>query len=248
MASTATKFSFNELLATLPRGEPFSLQALRQRGLTKFHPSWLARHAWLHRLGRDAYLLPGDKLTRDGALAYLASRIPGLHVGSNTALAWRGVRHNVAFRDQMSLWGDKPARLPAWFTEQFAAHYQVTSLFNKKMPKQLGLQSLPNGRRDVLVSVPERALLELLSDVGKRQSLEEAIHLVEGLRSLRNSVLDELLGYTTRIKVARLADQFAQRADLPWAHIARKHSIRLGGGARWLAVSASGERIDLRRK
>ena len=72
--------------------------------------------------------------------------------------------------------------------------------------------------------------------------------LVEGLRTLRAPVLDKLLGYTTRIKVARLADQLAQRADLPWANIARRHSARLGGGERWLAVSSSGERIDLRRK
>lgn len=248
MASTVAKFSFKEVLSALPRGKPLSVKALRQYGLTKFHPSWLVRHDWLQRLGRDAYLLPGDELTRAGALSYLASRIPGLHVGSDTALAWRGVRHNIAFRDQISLWGDKPARLPTWFTDKFVAHYQVTTIFKEKMPKQLGLQSLPNGRPEVLVSVPERALLELLSDVGKRQSLEEATHLVEGLRTLRAPVLDELLGYTTRIKVARLADQLAQRADLPWANIARRHSARLGGGERWLAVSSSGERIDLRRK
>lgn len=248
MESTAKRFSFKELLVGIPRGEPLSLQALRLRGVTKFHPSWLERHGWLRRLGRDAYLLPGDELTRDGALAYLALRIPGLHVGSDTALAWRGVRHSITFRDQISLWGDKSARLPTWFTDHFAAHYQVTQLFNEKMPKQYGLKPLPNGRQEVLVSVPERALLELLSDVGKRQSLEEAQHLVEGLRSLRESVLDKLLRYTTRIKVVRLAEQLGQRAGLPWASIAREHSARIGGGARWIAVSSTGERIDLRRK
>lgn len=248
METTAAKFSFKEVLAALPRGEPLTLQALRQHGLTKFHPSWLERHGWLRRLGRDAYLLPGDELTRDGALAYLASRIPGSHVGSDTALAWRGVRHNISFRDQISLWGDKSARLPTWFTDRFASHYQMTQLFSGKMPKQYGLQPLPNGRQDVLVSVPERALLEMLSDVGKRQSLEEAQHLVEGLRSLREPVLDKLLGYTTRIKVVRLAEQLGQRAGSPWAKIARKHSARIGGGARWVAVSSTGERIDLRRK
>ena len=44
-----------------------------------------------------------------------------------------------------------------------------------------------------LVSTPERALLELLSDVGKGQELEEARHLVESARTLRQPVLEELL-------------------------------------------------------
>jgi hypothetical protein len=60
-----------------------------------------------------------------------------------------------------------------------------------------------------LVSVPERALLELLSDVGKKQSLEEARQLVETLRTLREKTLDELLTHTTKIKVFRLADLLA---------------------------------------
>jgi hypothetical protein len=38
------------------------------------------------------------------------------------------------------------------------------------------LQSLLGGRREVLVSAPERALSELLSHVGKAQSLDEARH------------------------------------------------------------------------
>ena len=43
------------------------------------------------------------------------------------------------------------------------------------------------------MSVPERAMLELLSNVGKNQSLDEAGRLVETLRSLRTKVLEELM-------------------------------------------------------
>ena len=70
-------------------------------------------------------MLPGDTLTRDGSLAFLSGQITGLHVGSKTALAWRGVRQNVAFREVVNLWGDKPKRLPDWFTKRFQAHYQA---------------------------------------------------------------------------------------------------------------------------
>src|SRR5690606_2350346 len=120
-------------------------------------------------------------------------------------------------------------------------------LFDPKLPKGLGLQPLPAGRPEVLVSVPERALLELLSDVGRTESLDEARALVESLHSLREKTLDDLLAHTTRIKVVRLAEHLASDLDLPWAPLAKRHSHRIGGGKRWVAVSKSGERLDLRR-
>ncbi len=192
-------------------------------------------------------MLPGDTLTRDGCLVYLSKRVPGLYVSGKTALDWRGVRQNVAIREVLNLWGDQPARLPSWFAERFPHRYQATQLFDEHLRKGFGIQPLPNGRPDVLVSVPERALLELLSDVGKTQSLEEARQLVETLRSLREKVLNELLTHTTRIKVLRLADLLARELELSWAPLARSHSERVGGGKRWVAVSKSGERLDLRR-
>jgi Transcriptional regulator, AbiEi antitoxin, Type IV TA system/Transcriptional regulator, AbiEi antitoxin N-terminal domain len=192
-------------------------------------------------------MLPGDTLTRDGSLAFLSGQITGLHVGSKTALAWRGVRQNVALREIVNLWGDKPKHLPDWFTKRFQAHYQATKLFDDKLPTNRGLQPLPAGDPRVLVSVPERAMLELFSDIGKRQSLVEARDLVESLSGLRVKVLDELLMHTTRIKVVRLAAAFAAELKLPWADLATKHSERVGGGKRWVAVSRTGERLDLRR-
>ena len=247
MGSTTGFIPFKDVLAELPRGEPLSTATLAKHGLSAFRASDLAREGWLVHLARGVYMLPGDTLARDGVLAFLAGRMPGLHVGSKTALAWRGVRQNVAFRETINLWGSKPARLPAWFTQRFQARYQATQLFDDKLPPKRGLQPVPGGNSRVLVSVPERALLELLSDVGKEQSLVEARELVESLRGLREKVLDELLMHTMRIKVVRLAALFASEMKLPWAHTAAKHSRRIGGGARWIAVTQGGERLDLRR-
>jgi hypothetical protein len=244
---TARPVSFKDLLASLPRGEPLSTASLQARGLSAFRASALARSGWLVHLARGVYMLPGDTLTRDGSLAFLSAQMPGLHVGSKTALAWRGVRQNIAFREHLSLWGDAPKRLPEWFTQRFPASYQATQLFDDALPEACGLQALPAGDPRVLVSVPERAMLELLSDVGKVQSLTETRELVESLPGLREKVLDELLMHTTRIKVVRMAATFASSLKLPWATLAVKHSERIGGGARWVAVGRSGERLDLRR-
>lgn len=224
-----------------------STAALQARGVSAFRASALARSGWLVHLARGVYMLPGDTLTRDGSLAFLATQTPGLHVGSKTALAWRGVRQNIAFREHISLWGDAPRRLPQWFTQRFPAGYQATQLFDDTLPKGFGLQPLPAGDPRVLVSVPERAMLELLSDVGKVLSLTETRELVESLSGLREKVLDDLLRHTTRIKVVRMAASFAASMKLPWAPLAGKHSERIGGGARWVTVGRSGERLDLRR-
>lgn len=245
--STSDNFSFKTVLAQLPRGEPVSTADLQALGASAFRASALARSGWLTHLSRGAYMLPGDTLTRDGALAFLSRQMPGLHVGSKTALAWRGVRQNLSFRETITLWGDKPQRLPEWFTQHFAACYQATQLFDAQLPAGCGLAPLPAGRKEVLVSAPERAMLELLSDIGKEQSLSEARELVEGLSSLREPVLDELLLHTTRIKVVRMVAVLSQELQLPWASMARVHSQRIGGGQRWIAVTKSGERLDLKR-
>jgi hypothetical protein len=207
----------------------------------------LAESRWLRRLGRGAYLLPGDALNRDAALAMLVLDLPGLHVAGKSALAWRGVRHNLAGHERLFLWGDRPAKLPGWFSAAFPSRYQATHLFDNDMLPTLGLAPLPAGRPDLPVSTPERAMLEVLSDVGKSQSLEEARHLVEGSRSLRLDVLEELLRHLKRIKVARLAHALAQELDLSWKEIARASSERLGGGKRWVSATRTGERLNLKR-
>ncbi|WP_436157764.1 type IV toxin-antitoxin system AbiEi family antitoxin domain-containing protein [Polaromonas sp. LjRoot131] len=246
MKSTDQDFSFKKMLAVLPRAEPLDVADLKEKGLSPSHASHLAKAGWLTHLGRGVYMLPGDTLSRDGCLAYLMRRNAGLHVGAKTALAWRGVKHNIAFRETIALWGEQPMRLPAWLVSRFECSYQTTRLFGAGMPSGFGLQSLPGGHPSVLVSVPERAMLELLSDVGKTESLQDARQLAESARNLRASVLETLLTHTTRTKVVRLARALSEELDLPWAAIARKSSEAKGGGSRWIAVSRNGERLDLK--
>src|SRR6266403_185031 len=112
MASGNKSFSFKQLLAELPRGEPLSTSALQARGVSAFRASDLARSGWLTHLGRGVYMLPGDTLTREGCLAYLSQRVFGFHVGGKTALALRGVRKNVSFREATLLRGAEERECP----------------------------------------------------------------------------------------------------------------------------------------
>ncbi len=244
---TTPSLLFRKLLPEIPRGTPLTSGWLSERGLNAQQVARLAQSGWLTRLGRGAFLLPGDQLDRDAALAWLATEIPGLHVAGKSALAWRGVRHNLAVKERVVLWGDRPITLPHWFSAAFPSSYQATHLFDGAMPPDLGVGQLPAGRPDLPVSAPERAILELLSDVGKKQGMEEARHLIEAARSLRMDVLEELLRHLRRIKVARLAHGLADELDLPWKSLARASSERLGGGKRWVAKTRTGERLNLKR-
>ncbi|WP_085314994.1 type IV toxin-antitoxin system AbiEi family antitoxin domain-containing protein [Derxia lacustris] len=246
MKTTTDGLSFKRLLADWPRGAPQTTAQLARQGVTAFRASALARSGWLEHIARGVYALPGETLSRDACLALLAEQVEGLHVAGKTALDWRGVRHNIAMRPHLVLWGRRPTRLPAWFTERFPCIYRATPLFDSEMPATLGLQPLPNGRSDVLVSTPERAVLELLSDVGKGQTSSEARQLVEVLPGLRPSVLDELLAHTTRVKVVRLVYLLASAARPPWLAVVTRHNLRLGDVG-WVSVTKCGERIDLRR-
>ena len=245
MERSAARFSFKEPLAQLPRGGPLGMEVLAAHGITAKRASALVRSGWLLRLGRGAYGLPGDTLQRDACLAFLAQQMPGLHVAGKTALAWRGVRHNLAYRETVVLWGDQPARLPLWLDGVVLVRYRVAHIFDPELPASLGLAPLAGGHPGLPVSAPERALLELLSETGSFKGLEEVRQLVESTRNLRLPLLDELMGHLTRIKVVRLAARLASELELPWAELAQRHSRRLGGGRRWVAVGRSGERLDL---
>jgi len=105
--------------------------------------------------------------------------------------------------------------LPPWFLEQFPARYTARDPFSSKLSKNFGLQPLPETPEGILVSVPKRALLEMLSEVGVHQGIEEARNIMEGARSLRPEVLATLLKHCQRVKVVRLCLSWSQELNLP---------------------------------
>jgi hypothetical protein len=100
--------------------------------------------------------------------------------------------------------------------------YRVAHIFDPDLPVSLGLAPLAGGYPELPVSAPERALLELFSETGSTEGLEEVRQLVESTRNLRLPLLDELLGHLTPIKVVRLASLPATELELPWVAVGRK--------------------------
>jgi len=191
-------------------------EMLREMGVNERSLSYMVSAAWLDQLGRGAYLLRGDTPTQEGILAFLSRRIMGLHVGGKTALDWQGVRHNIAFREKVVLWGQISYRFPDWVDKHLQYTYQTTDLFEETFPYGEGLKPLPNRHPSVLVSIPERAFIELVSDVGKGQTLEEVQNIIVTMRSLRAPVLYNLLDQCTRVKVLKLVRKLGEQSGFAW--------------------------------
>ena len=220
-------------------------RTLKALGASSSLASHYVRSGWLARLGRGVFMFPGDQLEAAAAVKFLGSHLPSLHVGGKTALAWRGVRHNVGPRERLVLWGNVPWVLPSWFTERFPSRYVSRRLFTESLPAAFGLQPLPDTPEGPAVSVPERALLELLDDVGVNQGLEEARNIMEGVRSVRIDVFGTLLEHCPRVKAVRLCLNLADELNLSWAAEARKLAGPRGHG-RWVSKLPDGTTLILK--
>lgn len=242
--------TLQRLMDVAPRGLPLDPQVLRDCGISPQQTTYLVNAGWLQRLSKGAYLLAGDSPTRDGILAYLSRRIPGLHVGGRTALDWQGVRHNVSFHGRVVLWAERTYVMPDWLSEHMSYTLQTTRLFDDRLPADTGLSSVPNRDPSLLVSEPERALLELASDIGKcrakGQSLEEAMNIAASLRNLRPEVLDTLLTHCTRVKVVKLARDLGEASGFSWGQDLQRHVDRLGPGRRWSSSRKDRPRFTLK--
>jgi hypothetical protein len=246
MALTNRHKPVKTLQIAFPRGTPFDSQQLKKVGISSALAHHYLKSEWLTRLGRGVFMFPKDTLRKEDSLIFLSRAIEGFHVGGKTALAWRGIRHNLPAREPLSLWGKGKAVLPPWFTERFPARYTARNLFSPKLPKGFGLQSLPETPDGVLVSEPERALLEILSEVGLHQGIEEARNIMEGTRSLRTETLSTLLKHCQRVKVRMLCVQWAEELNLPWATAARNAIGNRLGKSHWAFRFKDGTTLNIK--
>jgi hypothetical protein len=239
------RIALRELHASLPRGVPVGTLELAKLGISSGLAHRYVASGWLVRLGRGVFMFAGDELQAAPCVKFLSRNITGLHVGGKTALAWRGVRHNVGPRERLALWGNEPGLLPPWFLQRFPAQYTARQLFNARLPADFGLQPLPETPDGPSVAVPERALLEMLSDVGVGQGVEEARNVMEGVRTLRIEVLKRLLRHCPRVKVVRLCVQWAAELNLSWAAEAQATAGARGKG-RWVSRLPDGTTLVLK--
>ncbi len=239
MATTNTS-KLNSLYTRLTPGTPLTSEDLAALGISADLAVHYVRAGWLVRLARGVFCRPNDAPALHPSLLLLQRRFEGLHVGGKSALDWYGVRQYVSQQPMLHLYGWTAGRLPAWFTERFPAEYHRKRLFDEQPNALLHVGPFEKGNGAPQVSAPERAMLELLSEVGVRQPLQEARELVESAYSLRTDVLRELLQHCTSVKTVRLCLQLGHEASLPWVAKLDPATLPTGSDRPWVSRSSDG--------
>lgn len=221
---------------------------LRELGISASLASQNAKSGWLERLSYGVYCFPGDELRLFDCIKFLQSRVKGLHVAGKSALALHGTRHNLAARQSVELWGDQRFQLPEWFTARFPGRYSSAKLFDWKTEALASktVMTPPGIPEGLKVSVPERAVLELLSEVGTHQGLEEARNLFDGLRPPRLKVLGELLSCCVSVKTTRLFLTWARETKIiDVSQLEQGFHLPTGSNKRWMKRLKDGTLLTL---
>jgi hypothetical protein len=242
----ATRNQIKELQVAAPRGIPLDSRKLESLEVSRALAYEYVKSGWLKKLGRGVFMFAGDELKLNETLAFLEPRIPGLHVAAKTALAWHGFRHNLAAKETTILWGNDRFILPEWFQDRFPSRYSSAKLFDDHLPADTGIAPMPEFPNGPRVSSPERALLEMLSEVGVHQEVAEARSIMEGVRQLRSRQLQLLLSHCRMVKAVRLCVVWARELDLPWAGLAREAASGRMGAGRWITRLKNGETLILK--
>lgn len=238
--ATTNRNKLSALYAQLAPGTPLTSEDLADLGISADLAVHYSRSSWLTRLGRGVYSRPGGALSLHSSLVLLQRKIEGLHVGGKSALEWYGVRHYVPQEQMLHLYGWTAGRLPDWFVQRFPAEYHRKRLFKEQPGKLLYVAPFENRSGASQVSAPERALLELLSEVGVRQPIQEARELMESTHSLRADVLRELLKRCSSVKTVRLCLQLGRELSLPWIKKLDSTKLPTGSDRAWVSRSAEG--------
>ncbi len=239
------KSKINQLYRSWPMGTVATLPWLAERGIYQQLAFEYERTGWLTRVGRGAYIRPGDLVEWQGAVHTIQSQLGvWVHIGGKSALELSGLGHFVATGkgDYLYLFGAPNQKLPSWFLKHDWGRritYKMPRLFSGDF--ELGLTKQSFSTFDVQVSTPERAILELLHLVPKEQSADEASLLMEGLGTLRPKLVQQLLECCQSIKVKRLFLALAERCEHSWVKRLSLEKVALGKGKR---VVVSGGVLD----
>ncbi len=238
--ATTERTKLNSLFRHWVPGTPLTSEDLATLGISADLAVHYVRAGWLTRLARGVFGRPNDSLELHACLLLLQRTVDGLHVGGKSALDWYGVRHYLSQQPVLQLYGWTTARLPDWFTARFPAEYHRKRLFDEPYADPLHAGPFEKQKSAPRVSMPERGLLEVFSEVGVRQPLREARELAESAYSLRSDVLRELLQRCSSVKTVRLCLQLGRELSLPWVAKLDPAQLPTGSARPWVSRSADG--------
>ncbi len=243
----------NRLERMLPEGLLVDSAWLSRHGYSTSLRSQYVAGGWLEQPTRQVYRRRRGSLSWQQVVISLQKLLgQNLVVGGRSALELEGFAHYLANeRKEVHLYG--PKRPPRWLHKlslgvQFVYHNSArlftptlastTMSFSEPSHEPLppDLVAKPWGQWgwQLILSSPERAVLELLDELPDRESFHQVDKLIEGLANLSPRHLEHLLLDCRNVKVKRLFFFFADRHRHAWLRHINRSAINFGKGKRML--------------
>lgn len=188
------------------------------------------KSGWLSRLSKGVYALQSTTPTLMQTIsAYNSQLSRECIVGAYTALEMRGYSHYLSMgKPQAYLFTGKDYKLPSWMLQRewdMTIKYMVTSFLGDD---RKGVEPFVADGNELLVSSPERAMLECLNLPESSASLLDLYYIMESLTTLRPKLVQSLLEECSSKKVRRLFLYMAEKAGHQWFRALNLDSIPLG--------------------
>ena len=202
------------------------------------------KSGWLNRISKGVYKLHGTNPSLMATISSYNNQL-GKHciVGAYTALDFRGYSHYLSLgKPKAYLFTDKDNRLPNWLLKadwDMTVKYMTTSFLGDGL---LGVETMSVERNNLLVSSPERAILECLNLPNASSSLLDIFYIMESLTTLRPKLVQTLLENCTSQKVKRLFLYMAEKASHSWYKALKLDNVNLGAAR--LMVTPTGKYIN----
>lgn len=225
----------NHLLKAWPKGTVAVSSWLKSQGVYRQLSDVYKKSSWIESVGSGAFKQSEDRVDWQGGVYALEGQLGlNVHVGGRSAMEMQGQMHFVPLGENypVFLFGLKRF-LPVWFREyqwKQPIKYVYTNCFPYE--EKIGVIKKDMGAFSITLSSLELAIMEVLYLVDKGETYDHASLLMEGLKTLRPVVVQELLEKTSSIKVKRLFMHFAEYFNHPWVKHITEANINFGKGKR----------------
>jgi hypothetical protein len=197
------------------------------------------KSGWIESIGSGAFKRPDENVGWQGGVYAIQhqAKLP-IHPGATTALSMQGLSHYMRSQETVFLFSPQTTQLPRWFSSyswDSSIHHVKTSV----LPEKIGLVSSEEKNFSIMISGPERAMLECLHLAPGKLDLVECYQIMEGLSNLRPKLVQELLEKCSSIKIKRLFLFMATKAQHQWLNFIDQKKIELGNGDRSITEGGS---------
>ncbi len=219
-----------QIIETTPLDSVLFGSWLSSRGLNARGQYSYMKSGWLDRISKGVYKIHGTTPTLMSTISSYNTQLDKhCIVGAYTALEFRGYSHYLPMgKSKAFLFTDKKNKLPAWLLKgewDMTIKYMTTSFLGNEL---LGVETMVVKQHDLLVSSPERAILECLNLPDSSSSLLDIYYIMESLTTLRPKLVQTLLETSSSQKVKRLFLYMAEKANHSWFKALNLDNINLG--------------------